>query len=211
MCLHCNHKEYRQEAEKQSGSSASSTSLATLGNSTPLGLKSPTHNHLSTESADSNDSHCLMCAEERLLQSHMSDVHQIDFAQIVAQHQQLMASGSTSAAGSANSGEGVVVIESPPMNDMYLQVTIKSLKYIDDELLRRDEFKTDLVYSCPICMGDVNVHVASTLGPHGNTFAHHESVTFEYLMAHFLHYHQFKVVYLFLFNTFFFTFLRKKI
>lgn len=217
MCLHCNFKEYRQEAEKPAAigsSSASSTQNASSSGSNSV-LKSPSsHNHDSMtpttttttststttttaasgiETTNPNDPHSLLSAEERLLQAHMSSQHQIDFAQIVAQHQQLSSSGAAGPAGAAGAGDGVVLIESPPMNDMYLQITIKSLKYIDDELLRRDEFKADLFYSCPICLGDVSVHAPNTPGPLGSVFAQHESVTFDYLMAHFWHYHQFKV------------------
>jgi hypothetical protein len=198
MCLHCNHKEYHQEAEKTTSTSSQSSSSSSSGI-----LKSPSHNHDSTTNntdaqINPNDPHSMLSAEERLLQSHMTSQHQIDFAQIVAQHQQL--SSTTSSASGTNGGasnDGVVLIESPPMNDMYLQVTIKSLKYIDDELLKRDEFKADLFYSCPICLGDVSVHVNNAPGPLASAFAQHESVTFDYLMAHFYHYHQFKAVPLF--------------
>lgn len=203
MCLHCNFKEYRQEAEKPAIGSSSSAGSAQNASSSSTILKSPSHNHDASSASGTepnpNDPHSMLSAEERLLQAHMTNQHQIDFAQILAQHQQLSnnASGSNgsggSGSGSGTGNDGVVLIESPPMNDMYLQVTIKSLKYIDDELLRRDEFKADLFYSCPICLGDVAMHTSNPPGPLGSTFAQHESVTFDYLMAHFWHYHQFKV------------------
>lgn len=218
LCLHCNYKEYRQEAEKPaalvSSSTSSTSTLSTLNSSQSNVLKSPSQNNVDststtstasatvTASQDASDPHSMLAVEEKQLQAHMSSAHQIDFAQIVAQHQQL-SSGSTTAvtAGSGGAsttpGDGVVLIESPPMNDMYLQVSIKSLKYIDDELLRRDEFKADLFYSCPICLGDVSVHVANGPGQLASAFSQHESVTFDYLMAHFWHYHQFKAVPLF--------------
>lgn len=188
MCLHCNYKEYRQEAEKVVPSAATSASASAA--STPTVLKSPLHNHQAGGAAevDANDPHAMLCPEERALQAHMTQQHQIDFAQILAQHQQLAASHTGGA-----SGDGVVLVESPPMNDMYLQVSLKSLKYIDDELLRKDEFKADLFYSCPVCLGDCAVHAAATPGPLASAFAQHESVTFDYLMAHFWHFHQFKV------------------
>ena len=136
----------------------------------------------------------------------MHEHHQIDFDQILAQHQQLK----------QQSAEGCVVIESTPMNDMYLSVHLKQLKYIDDELLRRDDFRADMVYSCPICTGDVAVHNAAHLNPNlanngagggangfaassssSNLYAQYENVTFDYLMNHFLQMHQFKAVPLF--------------
>jgi hypothetical protein len=153
--------------------------------------------------------------EEKQLQMHMQEHHQIDFQQILTQHQQLKQQ-SASAEDAANGG--VVVIESTPMNDMYLSVHIKQFKYIDDDLLRRDDFRSDMTYSCPICTGDVSVHnpahlnpnltsagqqasasssAAGSSSPGGNLYAQYENVTFDYLMNHFMQMHQFKAVPLF--------------
>lgn len=63
-----------------------------------------------------------MSPEERMLQEHMSQCHSIDFGQILAQQQELQAQQ-----GGSN---GVVVIESTPMNDMYLSIQLKSMRYV---------------------------------------------------------------------------------
>ena len=143
--------------------------------------------------------------EEKQLQHHMSHSHSIDFAQIMQQHQQLQLQQNNANNTSGGTGSNVVAaIESTPMNDMYLSIQIKALRYIDDDLLRKDEFRADMVYSCPICTGDTHVHNAAHLKPSAsaivndparlvNAYANFESVTFEYLMNHFLVVHQFKV------------------
>jgi hypothetical protein len=152
-----------------------------------------------------------IASEEKTLQLHMQEHHAIDFPQILAQHQQLKQQ-STAAEDAANGG--VVVIESTPMNDMYLSVHVKQLKYIDDDLLRRDDFRSDMTYACPICTGDVSVHNPAHLNPNlagaaaasaaaagsstsSNPYAQYENVTFDYLMNHFMQMHQFKAVPLF--------------
>jgi hypothetical protein len=143
----------------------------------------------------------LLTQEEKQLQHHMSHSHSIDFAQIMQQHQQLQ----TSTSSPSNNNTNVAAIESTPMNDMYLSIQIKALRYIDDELLRKDEFRGDMVYSCPICTGDTHVYNPAHLKPMlvndparlVNSYANFESVTFEYLMNHFLIVHQFKAVPLF--------------
>ena len=153
------------------------------------------------------DSTDMLTHEEKQLQHHMSNSHSIDFAQIMQQHQQLQLqqnNNNNNAAGGGGTGSNVAAIESTPMNDMYLSIQIKALRYIDDDLLRKDEFRADMVYSCPICTGDTHVHNAAHLKPPSsaivndparlvNAYANFESVTFEYLMNHFLVVHQFKV------------------
>lgn len=213
LCLHCNYKEYRQECLSEKGAGA------TTGTTTPTAIKDgklmleatsgsnsniemPTSDSATTVGCSSSSSSTCcasgLTAEEKLLQAHMTDCHSIDFNQILQQHQQLQTD-----AQSASSS----MIESTPMNDMYLSVQLKSLKYIDDELLRRDEFKLDMLYSCPICAGDVGVHNASHLNPllassasssstssANSTYSQYESVTFDYLINHFLTLHQLKAV-----------------
>ena len=174
ICLHCNYKEYRLE---QSGQQQQ------------------------TECCDHNQDLNSLTQEEKLLQSHMTQIHNIDFQQILQQHQQLNQQPSIN---DAENNEGVVVIESTPMNDMYLSLTVKSIKFIDDDLLRKDEFKFDMSYSCPICNGDTNVYNSNHLNHNlnnneSNTQIYHnfENVTFDYLMNHFLTVHQFKAIPLF--------------
>jgi hypothetical protein len=174
ICLHCNYKEYRQEQPGQQ----------------------------QLECCDHNQDLNSLTPEEKLLQSHMTQIHNIDFQQILQQHQQLNQQPSIN---DSENNEGVVVIESTPMNDMYLSLTIKSLKFIDDDLLRKDEFKFDMSYSCPICNGDTNVYNSNHLNhnlnndtnPTAQIYHNFENVTFDYLMNHFLTVHQFKAIPLF--------------
>jgi len=185
LCLHCNYKEYHQEAppindkNKSSSSSSSSSSAASaLVNAQSNG----------NVAFDENE----ITQEETILQTHMTQCHNIDFNQILQQHQHLQSA-------MLDSANGVVVIESTPMNDMYLSVQIKSIKYIDDDLLRKDEFRADMLYSCPICTGDINVYNNNSNASANNSshYTNYENVTFEYLMNHFLLVHQFKAVPLF--------------
>ena len=159
----------------------------------------------STDQLDLSSSD-LLTQEEKQLQHHMSHSHSIDFSQIMQQHQQLQ---QAQVASTTNNNTNVAAIESTPMNDMYLSIQIKALRYIDDELLRKDEFRADMVYSCPICTGDTHVYNAAHLKPMivndparlVNSYANFESVTFEYLMNHFLVVHQFKAIPLFVCST----------
>lgn len=125
--------------------------------------------------------------EEKCLQDHMTECHSIDFQQIFQQHQQL----------NSNQNSGVVVIESTPMNDMYLSINVKSIKYIDDELLRKDQFRTDMLYSCPICTGDMNKYTQQQQITNPHPYTQFENITFDYLINHFLLQHHFKAIPLF--------------
>lgn len=187
LCLHCNYKEYKQEqgAKPACGSSSpSSSSICSIEYQNQLNLDEPYQ-------IDSTD----LSQEEKALQIHMSECHSIDFNQILQQHQQLTQN-------EQQNEPGVVVIESTPMNDMYLSVQIKSIKFIDDDLLRRDLFRSDMIYSCPICTGDINIYqtassTSNTSSCSTSSFSQFENVTFDYLSNHFLHHHQFKAIPLF--------------
>ena len=146
ICLHCNYKEYKQEplaiagaeGKHQSKDKSAMPSSSCTGSSTGSSLEGGDHQHCSSQLACISQPYLVdtttleLSPEERNLQSHMTSCHSMDFEQILEQHQQLQQSASN-----VNSNNGVVVIESTPMNDMYLSLQIKSVKYIDDDLLRK--------------------------------------------------------------------------
>ncbi len=136
ICLHCNYKEYRQDtpvlAVCDNGKKASSMpSSSCTGSSADSGESGNIHVHGSLPQpyqVDSNE----LSIEEKNLQNHMATCHNMDFQQIFELHQKLQQS-----AENMCSNNGVVEIESTPMNDMYLNFKVKSIKYIDDDLLRK--------------------------------------------------------------------------
>lgn len=103
--------------------------------------------------------------EEKLLQAHMHEAHQINYQQILQQHLQLKNQKQVDDEEQEASATTTLMIESTPMHDMYITLHIKQLKYIDDDLLRRDEFHSDMLYSCPICIGDISVHNPQHVNP----------------------------------------------
>ena len=149
ICLHCNFKEYKQEPvaitsgadtkhSHQSKDKASSMPSSSCTGSSAEG--SGDHHHVShlpciPQPYLLDRSTIELSPEEKNLQTHMTTCHNMDFDQILEQHQQLQES-----AANMDANNGVVVIESTPMNDMYLSLQIKSVKYIDDDLLRKVNF-----------------------------------------------------------------------
>jgi hypothetical protein len=142
ICLHCNYKEYRQEAPalppaSDTGKKASSQPSSSCTGSSADGGESGQMQHgpyaclPQPYQADSLE----LSSEEQSLQNHMTTCHNMDFNQILELHQKLQQS-----AENMSSNNGVVEIESTPMNDMYLNLQIKSIKYIDDDLLRKVRF-----------------------------------------------------------------------
>lgn len=144
ICLHCNYKEYKQEplavaaasdGKHSSKDRSAMPSSSCTGSST--GSSAEGGDHASefpciSQPYQADTTTLELSPEEKNLQSHMTSCHSMDFDQILEQHQQLQQSASN-----MNSNNGVVVIESTPMNDMYLTLQIKSVKYIDDDLLRK--------------------------------------------------------------------------
>lgn len=210
ICLHCNYKEYKQEptqasltADKHSTSSSSSAKDKSSSQQQPSSscLASNTCTHPDPDTIPIPQPYLVdtttteLSPEEKNLQTHMTTCHNMDFDQILEQHQQLQSTSNM------DTNNGVVVIESTPMNDMYLSLGVKSIKYIDDELLRKDEFRADMIYSCPICCADITcynaTHLSSTAADTHQHYSQYENITFEYLMNHFLVAHQLKTIPLF--------------
>ena len=188
LCLHCNYKEYKCECNETTLKKDLKMS------STPAPATAPSQSNI--DLLLYNDNVTDISAEEKSLQSHLSTVHNMDFQQILQQHQKLQQSSNM-----IDSSSGGFVIEATPMNDMYLSINIKVIKYVEDDLLKKDEFRADLVYNCPICCGDApffnNAHLCHE-PLITEQYSQVENISFDYLVNHFLAHHQLKTIPLFI-------------
>jgi hypothetical protein len=197
MCLHCPYKEYRQHPALTNDKSNKSSNDSTLMN------PNCDSSNINPDNGNISGIDSELVEEERLVQDHMRTCHNIDFNQILEEHKRLKNDAVTNKDDSL-SQPGMVIIESAPMNDMYLSIECKPLKYIDDDVMRRDEFQTEQIYSCPLCCGDTQLYNISHLNqqqlPAGSPGVQFQNVTFDNLMLHFSAAHQFKAIPLFVCN-----------